>query len=430
MNDLGFFIQSQPLADTHEHQPTEAELLRNPPDVLQDIFTPHYLTADLIAAGAAPEAVKRLHDSSDPDIRGRFEGVRKAWESCRHTGYGEAAQFIAERFYGLPEITAASLEAARDKNLKFREPGMRLHTFRKMANVLYIHVDRGDWNCAPDPSCPEFYLHDLSARMFCTGQIDPQKIHQATNVAVEDLKSLRQAMEALFAKCAGRAIGVKSQHAYNRTLRWVERGDADAEKVLRKLLAGQEIAEGERLCLGDWGFERAVELSVEHNLPFKLHTGYCARNYEMAPEGIRPGNLAPMLMKHRGARFVFFHMSYPYGHELIAMAKHFPNVYGDMCWGWSIDPYSACDFVRRWIHAAPANKLFGFGGDTFCPNATAAYAAQARKYLTRALQAEVDDDLMTMQEAMRFAERVMHENQAECFDLEGTRKAIRETLAG
>ena len=264
-----------------------------------------------------------------------------------------------------------------------------MHTFREIANLLYIQVDRSDWTCAPDPACPEFYLHDLSARMFCTAMIEPEKINDATSVDVKDLNSLRQAMEALFAKCGPRAIGVKSQHAYNRTLRWLERDDTDAEKVLQKILVGEEVSVDERLCLGDWGFERAVELSVEHNLPFKLHTGYCARNYEMVPEGIRPGNLAPMLMKHRAARFVFFHISYPYGNELIAMAKHFPNLWGDMCWGWSIDPFSACDFVRRWIHAAPANKLFAFGGDTFYPNATAAYAAQARKYLTRALQAEI-----------------------------------------
>lgn len=43
------------------------------------------------------------------------------------------------------------------------------------------------------------------------------------------------------------------------------------------------------------------------------------------------------------------------------LAKHYPNAYIDMCWAWSIDPYSACDTLRRAIHAVPANKVFAFG---------------------------------------------------------------------
>ena len=35
------------------------------------------------------------------------------------------------------------------------------------------------------------------------------------------------------------------------------------------------------------------------------------------------------------------HIAYPYSDELVALAKHYPNVYVDMCWAWSIDPYSA-----------------------------------------------------------------------------------------
>ena len=33
-------------------------------------------------------------------------------------------------------------------------------------------------------------------------------------------------------------------------------------------------------------------------------------------------------------------IAYPYSDELVALAKHFPNAYVDLCWVWSIDPYS------------------------------------------------------------------------------------------
>ena len=138
---------------------------------------------------------------------------------------------------------------------------------------------------------------------------------------------------------------------------------------------------------------------------------------------------AEIMARYPQARFVLMHIAYPYTNELVALAKHYPNVYVDMCWAWSIDPSTACDFVRRMIHAVPANKLFVFGGDSFWPNASVAYAIQARRWLTRALQAEVDDGLLTEQQAIAFATRIMRTNQEECFDLEGTCAAIRRAAA-
>ncbi|MDP6019588.1 MAG: hypothetical protein QGI32_26165, partial [Candidatus Latescibacteria bacterium] len=83
-------------------------------------------------------------------------------------------------------------------------------------------------------------------------------------------------MQQIFAKYAACAIAVKAQHAYSRTLLWRERSDADAAKVLKQVLSGQSTTEEETLCLGDWCWARGVELAIEHNLPFKIHTGYYA----------------------------------------------------------------------------------------------------------------------------------------------------------
>jgi predicted TIM-barrel fold metal-dependent hydrolase len=163
-------------------------------------------------------------------------------------------------------------------------------------------------------------------------------------------------------------------------------------------------------------------------LPFKLHTGYYAGHSRMPIERIRAGHLCELLARYPSTRFVLMHIAYPYNDELIALAKHYPNAYVDMCWSWSINPFVACDFVRRMIHAVPSNKLFAFGGDTFWPNAAVAYAVQARQWLTRALQGEVEDGLLTEREAIDLATRLMHANQQECFDIEGTRAAIRAAM--
>ena len=51
-----------------------------------------------------------------------------------------------------------------------------------------------------------------------------------------DLKTLKQGMEAIFAKHAPTAIAVKAQHAYSRTLNWIERNDVEASAALRQVL--------------------------------------------------------------------------------------------------------------------------------------------------------------------------------------------------
>ncbi len=115
-----------------------------------------------------------------------------------------------------------------------------------------------------------------------------------------------------------------------------------------------------------------------------------------------------------------------YSDELVAIAKHFRNVYVHLCWAWSIDPFSSGEFVRGLLHAVPANKLFAFGGDTYWPQFAVAYALQARNGLTKALQAEIDDGFLSERQAIGLASLLMQKNQAAGFDLAGTRAAIRD----
>jgi hypothetical protein len=426
MTDLARHIQETPLVDTHEHLRKEREWVEEGPDVLQDLFG-NYVPADLIVAGARSEAMRRLMDASDPDIAGRFAGIRDAWEATRFTGYGEAVRLIAEKVYGLPELSPASLEQAQAKLAGFRRPGERLRLLRETARLDHTQTDDFCWPCLPDASGPDFFLYDLSWAGFCGGEVKPEPIQKETGITVGDLESLRRAMAALFDKYGSCAIAVKAQHAYNRTLRWEERPDADAARALERTLAGT-AAETDRLCLGDWCWARGVEEAIRHNLPFKLHTGYYAGTGGMPVDRIRAGNLCALLKRYPEARFVLMHIAYPYNDELVAIAKHYPNVWVDLCWAWSIDPFSSCDFVRRFLHAVPANKLFAFGGDTSWPTSSAAYAIQARSWLTRALEAEVAAGDLTEKQAIEVATRWMRANQYACFDVEGTRANIQAAI--
>ncbi len=413
--ELAQFIQTTPLCDTHEHLVGEESYLTSAPDILQALFD-NYVTADLVVAGASQAAVTTLLDKNNPDLRARLAGVQGAWEAVQHTGYGEAVRLIASQVYGMETINAATIEAAQAQHQAMLTPGQRLHLLRDRANLDHVQVDNFVRACPPDPSGRDFFFYDISWVEFCRAGFDAQKLGAETDVDIHDLASLRMAMERVFAQNAPYAIAIKSQHAYNRTLHWEERSDHAAEQALSAYLQDPaSLTQEQRLCLGDWGWARGVELGIEYDLPFKLHTGYYAGHSRMPVDYIRSGHLCPLLAKYLDARFVLMHIAYPYSQELIALAKHYPNVYVDLCWAWSIDPYSTSDFVRRYIHAVPANKLFIFGGDTFWPMGAVAYAYQARQWLTRTLQAEIDDGLLSEASAIGLAKRFMTDNQYTCF---------------
>jgi hypothetical protein len=422
MTDLATFVKTAPLVDTHEHLYDEQSYLERGPDILQDLFQ-NYVHADLVVAGATPEAVERLTDASDPDIAARFAGVQQAWQHCQFTGYGEAVRSIAERVYGMETITLQKLEEAQQRHLGPRLPGERLRLLKDLGGFDHVQIDDMSWQCVPDASGPDFFLYDLSWMQFASGQLDLEMIESDVGIHITKLDELDAAMAALFAKYGPFAIAVKTQHAYDRTLLWRDCSPSTAAHVLAKHLEGRELSVEDRLCLGDWCLARGVELAIEHNLPFKIHTGYYAGHGRMPVDFIRPGNLCALLAAYPAARFVLMHAAYPYGSELIALAKHYPNVYLDLCWAWSIDPYRTVDFVRSFIHAVPNNKLFAFGGDTVWPHASLAYSWQARNWLSRALQAEVDEG-MPEALAIGLAECFMRGNQLACFDVAGKRSTL------
>ncbi|MDE0140032.1 MAG: amidohydrolase family protein [Caldilineaceae bacterium] len=427
--DIAAVIQQTPLVDTHEHMRFEADYLDERPDILCQLFQ-NYVHADLFVAGASQEALDSLFDPSDPDVAARFAPIQEAWARVQHTGYGEAVRIIARDLYGIDELTPESIAAAQEKNAALIQPGERLRLLGDEANLDHIQTDAKSMTVLPDMSGPDFFFYDISWVDFCSGRPNHEEIAEHTGLEVSDLHSLKRVMETIFAKSFSPAIAVKSQHAYNRTLRWEERSDAEAAKALDIYLRdGEGLDEAARLCLGDWCWARGVELCIDHDLPMKIHTGYYAGHSRMPVDYIRSGNLCPLLAKYPDARFVLMHIAYPYTEELVALAKHYPNVYADLCWAWSINPYSSMEFVRRFIHAAPANKLFLFGGDTGYPGAALAYAKQARNWFTRVMQDEISDGLLTEAQAIDLSRRYMRDNQYECFRVKAKKQILRAAAA-
>ena len=434
LSDLRQHLDTIRIFDTHEHMHKEKTWLDFPTDILQALFH-HYITHDLHVAGLAPDDFKRLfpRQAAAPvgPLEERWKILQPVWERCQFTGNGEAVRYAAKTVYGLDEITLDGLRRAEKKLKEFQRPGERLRILRDVAGLDHIQVDDFTFIRQPDSSGPDFFLYDLSWAAFCSGPVPQEEIHKAVGLEVKNLASLKTAMEAIFAKYAPQSVAVKSQHAYGRTLDWTERSDAEAETALAKILKDpKNVDVATSLCLGDWSWSQGARLCAQYNRPFKIHTGYYAGNDRMPLEFVRPGQMYKLLAKHLDTRFVLMHTAYPFGPEIVALCKHYRNVYSDLCWAWSIDPYKTSDFVRSFIHAVPTNKLFAFGGDTFLPTVAVGFARQTRRWLAHTLEQEIKEGWLTEKQAIDLATRFLQTNQQACFDLSATRAGIKTAMAG
>jgi uncharacterized protein len=427
MTDLATFIATAPLVDTHEHLASEQQYLDEPADILLEVFDGGYIMADLRVAGATDAAIQRVLQEPGGDIAERFGGIAAAWDACRHTGFGEATRITAREFFGLEEITVESLVAGQAQ-LAAHQPGER-YAILTAAHLDHVQIDSVSPLCPRDAEHPDFFLQDINWLKPATADFDLTFLHEHTKVAVKDLRTLENALQALFSSAAPRAIAVKIQHAYQRTLAWQARADSEVAPLVDRVLAGNDLAPHEANAVGDWAIERAIRWAEEHALPVKIHTGYLAGYGGMPLEWVHPAHLCPLLKQYPEVRFILMHTGYPFGGEIVALAKHYPNVYVDLCWAWALDRFSTEQFVRQYLHAAPINKLFVFGGDTQRPRSAVAYSRQARVGLARALQAEVEAGELTEAEAQAVAQRVMRDNQYAAMDIAARRAAWREQPA-
>ena len=102
---------------------------------------------------------------------------------------------------------------------------------------------------------------------------------------------------------------------------------------------------------------------------------------------------------------------------MVALAKHYPNAFIDMCWAWIINPMAGVRFVKEFLMAAPGNKLLTFGGDyLYAEMVPGPTPSIARKGLAQALSELVDDEWIDGRRVPELVERLMRGNAHALFD--------------
>ncbi|CAN5536820.1 amidohydrolase family protein [soil metagenome] len=162
---------------------------------------------------------------------------------------------------------------------------------------------------------------------------------------------------------------------------------------------------------------RAMELSMEHDVPMQIHTGM--GDFEVNLVMCRPSYLMDLLRfpGFRECRVVLVHTGYPYHREAAYMANVLPRVYVDVSEGIPFASSAAWEIFDGVMAMAPVNKIC-YGSDGYkVPEIIYSSAKLGKQALTDILVLQVKRGMMTEVDAQRTAAMVLAENTAELYRL-------------
>lgn len=426
MDELRALIDSTPIADTHEHLLEEkARLAGGNGYALDDIgvFFSHYLNDELRVAGMpADEAQALLMRQTPPDEKWRL--LWPWWKYVRASGYARGVRESVRLLFGEPDLDDTNWQRVQQGLRALIRPGYYNRVLREVANVDHSQVHSLEHPFFMDSAQPDLLLQDL---LFMPLSTDPRPdlLAQHSGMTIRTLDDFLAAVDWAFATWGPRAIAMKNHNAYLRGLDFAQPTIDEARAVFdRWAAAGYKADPASRKPLEDFLFHYCLGKSVSYALPVKLHTGFYAGHGYMPLHRLarNAGDLCELARLHPRTRFVFMHITYPYQHEALAIAKHYPNVWIDMSWAWVINPAACVRFLREAILSVPWNKILAFGGDFGPVELVPGHAAIARQGIHQALSELHAEGWLAARDVEPIALGLLRNNALALFDVERARR--------
>ena len=404
-----------PTVDAHEHLPTEASRMDTPRD-FYSLFQ-HYCAGDLIAAGAADEDMAAFSNRDLPLVD-RWRRFSPFLSAIRTGAYARAALIFIRDVLGIADLDDDTFEVVSERLQAINTPGLYDRVLRDRCNIAACIEC---WSLGNGPY-PGYFYHLAPG---------PELVNLGTRQALDQLAakndraihSLDDVLECMTEtierwRADPKVVGVKSAHAYGRSIGFQKVERQDAEKVLTPLLTGErEALSGEETTvLQDFLVFELVARVDAVGLAMVFHTGLQAGNYNRIANA-NPLLLQPLLEAFPRARIDLFHGGMPWVREIGVLAKYFPGVHLNMAWMHIINPAQARSALSEWLDMVPNTKIFGFGGDYSIVEKVYGHLKLARENVAAVLAEKVRGGVVSRREASSLARRLMFDNPNEFYRL-------------
>jgi uncharacterized protein len=389
------------------------------------VLLSHYLSSDFLTAGIPDETLRRFYASNDSPVE-KWKLIEPYWPAVKNTGYARSARIAIQELYGVDALSASTVEQVQEGYIKQRKKGFYRHILCNLAKIESCQV-----NCTGEPfkesQTPTLLMQDLSLVGMFAGP-DFETFGTPAGIKASSLADWHRVIDWWFDKYGRYAVAVKSQHAYNRDIDYLQVPAEEVEQNFKRKAAGESLTAQEQKALEDHLFWYSVNKAISYNLPIKLHTGYYASENGMPLSRLRqnPSSACELCRMAPDARFVFMHIGYPYYEEFVAVAKQYSNAYLDMCWSWIINPVAAKDFLKKYLVTAPSNKILTFGGDYLFVEPVLGHASIARQGIALALSELVEEQWLGMDDALELIDPIMHGNARQIFRLDEKRNLLQK----
>jgi hypothetical protein len=201
-------------------------------------------------------------------------------------------------------------------------------------------------------------------------------------------------------------IALKSALAYDRDLHF----DEPDEALARRAWGRRSPPPDEQKAFGDVVVDRLCALAGERGVPFQMHLGTAAIR------GSHPMNVAGLIERHPGTRFLLMHLAYPWSRDLFGLAFVYRNIHLDLTWSFLLSPSHFKLALHEALEILPDESRLMLGGD--CWHAEESYGAltSGRRLICEVLREKVTDGYLDDAGARRLASKILHENARAFFE--------------
>ena len=243
-----------------------------------------------------------------------------------------------------------------------------------------------------------------------------EQLSAYTQTPIHDIKTLKLALSRMVDKYVERGVlGLKTTHAYFRTLACEKVDEATANAVFLRALKGEALTDRERRQFEDHMIYNIVQLCREKGLLFQVHTGlqHCFADISDA----NPLHLTPLLQEFRDVQFDIFHAGMPFIHEFGILCKLFPNAYANFAWTYLISPSMARTALSECIDLVPGNRILAFGSDVKYPEFIGGQLDMAFSCVADVLEEKIRKDFLSETEAFALIDKMFTSNGCELYRL-------------
>jgi len=421
-SNLSEIVSETHFQDTHEHLPPEIRRIEDQKLGNLDfsyLFS-HYLDSDLLSAGMPQNNFDRFF-GNEADSSEKWKLVSPFYKHTRGTGYGQCLRKSLKMLWDIDDIDASNCNEITHLLNENVKPGFYRDILQKQTLIDHVQINSLDFDevYRDDPIDSDLFSHDFGTLKIAT-QWDINVLGRILGSEITSLDDAHNAIAAALNKWGDRAISIKDPCAYWRDLDFHAVSDDDASKIMtRYLLNKGSVSADEYNEVGNNLFRFALKESQKYDLPVKIHTGYVAGANHMNLHRVKKNleHLQSVISDFPNIRFVLMHITYPLHNELLAMAKHFSNVYVDMCWSWIIDPITSTEFLSKFLVTVPHNKIFTFGGDFSPVELIPGHALMAREGIARSIDQLLRDDYIQHNEVEALIAKLMNGNASQFFNV-------------